>query len=235
MNCADLNSLLTRIPRCAEVEGGVRFATHCLYPSSDPVHVFVAERRNGFRVTDGGGAWRSAQQVGRATESIFDAACRRHSVEAKGGVIIADSPDSDWLYPAAVAVANASAMAARCALDLGETREKSLNVAIYETLSRHVPKHRIARNYEYRGRSGHMWPIDFAVMRSDTMLLKSVSQNGNSINSNYATFGDIGESSEVVKLSVFDGDLKQDSAALIRQVATLVPLKALEFTILNGL
>lgn len=235
MNCADLDSLLTRTPRCAEVEGGVRFATHCLYPSSDQVHVFIGQRRDGFRVTDGGGAWRSAQNVGRATESIFDAACRRHSVKAKGGIILADSPNSDWLYPAALAVANASAMAARCALELGETREKSLNVAIYETLSRHVPQHRIARHYEYRGRSGHLWPIDFAVMRNDTLLVKSVSQNGNSINSNYATFGDIGDNSELVKLSVFEGELKQDSASLLRQVATLVPLKALEFTVLNGL
>lgn len=235
MNCADLDSLLTRTPRCVEVEGGVRFATHCLYPSSDQVHVFIGQRRDGFRVTDGGGAWRSALRVGRANNSIFDVACRRYSVKSGGGIIVAEPPDGDWLYAAALAVANASAMAARTALELHERSEKSLNSEIYDTLSRHIPKHRIARNYEYRGRSGHMWPIDFAVMRTETTLLKSVSQNGNSINSNYATFGDIGDNSALVKLSIFDGELKQDSAALIRQVAALVPLSALEFTILNGL
>ena len=235
MNCAELDSLLTRTPRCVDVEGGVRFATHCLYPSSDQVQVFIGQRSSGYRVTDGGGAWKSAQQIGRASDGIFDAACKRYSVRAGGGIISAEAPDGDWLYPAALAVANASAMAARIALDAYERGEKSLNYAIYETLSRHVPKHRIARNYEYRGRSGHMWPIDFAVMRTSTMLIKSVSQNGNSINSNYATFGDIGENPELVKISIFDGELKQDSAALIQQVAALVPLKALEFTVLNGL
>ena len=235
MNCAELDSLLTRIPRCVEVEGGVRYATQCLYPSSDPVHVFISQRRDGYRVTDGGGAWRNAQRIGRASESIFDAACKRYSVKAGGGIIVADAPDGDWLYPAALAVANASAMAARAALEANERAEKSLNSAIYETLSRHVPKHQIARNFEYRGRSGHMWPLDFAVMRTSTMLIKSVSQNGNSINSNYAAFGDIGDNPSLAKISIFEGELKQDSAALIRQVAALVPLGALEFTVLNGL
>jgi len=235
MNCADLDSLLTRTPHCVEVEGGVRFATHCLYPSSDQVHVFIGQRHGAYRVTDGGGAWRSAQRMGRASESMFERACKRYSVKAKDGMILAETPNSDWLYPAALAVANASTMAARCALESDERAEKSLNSAIFETLSRQVPKHRIARNYEYRGRSGHMWSIDFAVLRSEITLVKSVTQNGNSINSNYATFGDIGDKEEVVKLSVFDAKLKQDSEALIRQVATLLPISALEFTILNGL
>lgn len=235
MNCADLDSLLTRTPSCMEVEGGVRFATHCLYPSSDRVSVFIGERAGGFRITDGGGAWRSAQHLGRASEGMFERACRRHSVEVAGGIIVANAPNPDWLYPAAIAVANASAMAAQTALDTAARSEKSLNAAIYEILSRQVPKHRIARNYEYRGRSGHLWPIDFAVMRSETMLLKSVSQNGNSINSNYATFGDIGDKPDLLKVSIFDQELKQDSAALIRQVAALVPLKALDATMLHGL
>lgn len=235
MNCADLDSLLTRNPSCLEVDGGARFTTHCLYPSSDPVHVFVGRRSNGFRVTDGGGAWRSAQGVGRASENMFDRACKRHSVEMKGGILIADPPSPDWLYPAILAVANASAMAARFALEASDRAEKSLNAAIYETLVRHVAKHRIARNYEYRGRSGHSWPIDFAVMRDQTMLIKSVAQNGNSINSSYAAFGDIGDQPELSKLSVFEGELKQDSAALLRQVAVLVPFKALDITISKGL
>lgn len=235
MNCADLDSLLTRTPSCIEVEGGARLTTHCLYPSSDPVHVFIGKRAEGFRVTDGGGAWRSALMVGKASESIFEKACRRHSVEVRGGILLATPPTSDWLYPAVLAVANASAMAARAALETYERAEKSLNAEIFELLSRHVPKHRIAKKYEYRGRSGHVWEIDFAVLRSETLLIKSVAQNGNSINSNYATFGDIGEQPDLSKVSVFDTELKQDSASLLRQVATLVPFKALEFTVLKGL
>lgn len=235
MNCTDLDSLLTRTPHCVEVEGGVRFVTHCLYPSSDQVHVFIGARREGYRVTDGGGAWRSAQMAGRATEGIFERAIKRHSVQVEGGIILAEVPNDGWLYPAALAVANASAMAARAAIEASDRNEKSLNTEIFGVLSRHIAKHRIARNYEYRGRSGHVWLIDFAVTQEKMMLVKSVSQNGNSINSNYATYGDIGDKPDLMKLSVFQGELKQDSAALIRQVSSLVPISALEFTILNGL
>ncbi len=235
MNCADIDSLLTQIPACVEVGGGARFTTHCLYPSSDPVHVFIGKRDRGYRVTDGGGAWRSAGRVGKANEGIFHRACKRHSVAFKSGILLAEPPDSNWLYPAILAVANASAMAARAALEINIRSEKSLNMAIYEMISRHVPKHQITKNYEYRGRSGHNWPIDIAVLRSRTMLVKSVAQNGNSINSNYAAFGDIGDQPQLDKISVFENELKQDSAALLQQVTSLVPFKALEFTVLNGL
>ena len=236
MKCSDLAPILTRSPSCVEVDGGVRLTTDCLYPSSDPVHVFVSEQLHGFRITDGGGAWASAQRAGRASESMFDRACRRYSVESHNGILVTKllRSEVDWMRPAILAIANSSAMAARMAIETYDRSEKSLNSEIYEIISRHIPKHRIARNYEYRGRSGHLWEIDFAVMRAETMLIKSVIQNGNSINSNYAAFGDIGDNSDVAKFSVYSDELKQDSSALLRQVAALVPLKALEFTILNG-
>lgn len=235
MNCAELDSLLTRNPACLEVEGGVRLTTHCLYPSSDPVEVYVGRKSHGYRVTDGGGAWRNAQTIGRAADSMFESACKRHSVNSRGGIVFAETNEEEWVYAAVLAVANASVMAAQNALDSYDRALKSLNSLIFEAISRRVPEHRIAKNYEYRGRSGHIWPIDFAVMRSQTMLIKSVSQNGNSINSNYATFGDIGESEELIKMSVFDGELKQDSASLLRQVTSLVPLKAMDETLVRGL
>lgn len=231
MNCVDIHAIFSRNPTCVQVEGGIRLTTDCLYPSSDRVSVFVGERSSGFRVTDGGGAWRSAQRLGRANESMFEKACKRYSVNVASGIIVAEAPSHDWLNAAVVAVANASAMAAQAALEASIRSEKSLNSAIYDTLASIYPKHRIARNYEYRGRSGHVWPIDFAVMDQATTLIKSVSQNGNSINSNYATFGDIGDRPEVAKFSVFVDELKQDSAALLRQVATLVPYRSLGIAI----
>ncbi|HWV60283.1 MAG TPA: hypothetical protein VN034_06500 [Sphingopyxis sp.] len=236
MNCADLNSLLTRIPRCRELDGGSHLRTDCLYPSSDPVMVFVKKQSfgDGFRVDDCGGAWRSAQRHGSPSVGMFDKASRRYSVNAESGMLWAESNNSEWLVPAILAVANASAMAARAALEMADRNEKSLNGQIQEVLMRHIPPHRIAKNYEYRGRSGHMWPIDFAVTAERVTLIKSVVQNGNSINSTYAAFGDIGDDAPINKYAVFDRELKQDSTALIRQVADLVPMKALEFSIMNA-
>ena len=235
MNCVDLDSVLTRIPRCSQVDGGAQLRTDCLYPSSDPVMVFIKRHPygTGFRVDDCGGAWKSALRHGCASPTIFDRAQRRYSVTAKDGIVWAAPPSEEWLVPAIRAVSNASAMAARHALDAVEKNEKTLNAEIFDLLNRHLPPQRIARDYQYRGRSGHMWSIDFAVTAERLTLIKSVVQNGNSINSAYAAYGDIGDDAHVNKFAVYSKELKRDSNALIRQVADLVPFKALEASVLE--
>ncbi len=228
MNCAELMPLLTRTPLCAETELGTQLQTTCLYPSSDPVNVYIARLRGGFRVHDGGGAMRSAILHCRNWQSALERAGRRHSVMVSDGALVARPPDEEWLYPAVLAVANASALAARYALESVQNRsESSLKDMIFEKLKRAVPESKIGKDFEYRGRSGHMWQVDFAVREEGLILVKSVVQNGNSINSNYAAFGDIGEAEEVLKFSVFEQALNPDSEALLRQVAALVPIAAL--------
>jgi hypothetical protein len=213
------------MPICANTPHGARIETHCLYPSSDPVHVFVRQRKEGFQVHDGGGAMRSAVAHGRNWQSAMERASRRHSVVFRDGTLVAEPPSVDWLYPAILAISNASALAARLAMEASISRsESSLRDAIFEGLKRAVPESKIGREFEYRGRSGHLWQVDFAVREERLVLVKSVVQNGNSINSNYATFGDIGDQDDLTKFSVFDRKLNQDTEALLRQVAALVPL-----------
>lgn len=227
MNCEELNAILTRTPRCEHDNDVVRLRTDCLYPSSDPVYVYVVKLRTGYRVSDRGGALRSAIIHGATWQGNFEKACKRYSVILKGGEIVAESPSEDWLYPAILAVSNASAAGARAALDAAASKaEQTLKAAIFEELKRAVPERKIAKNYEHTGRSGHPWQMDYAVRDEGLVLIKAVSQNGNSINSNYAAFGDIGDQQFVHKFSVYDKDLAQDSEALLRQVAELVPLQA---------
>jgi len=228
MKCDDLIPLLMRDPTCMDTLHGAQLETHCLYPSSDPVHVYVSRLRSGFHVHDGGGAMRSAIAHGRTWQHALERAGKRHSVKVASGTLLAEPPDLEWLYPAILAVSNASAMAARLALEAGISRaESNLREAIFDGLKRAVPESKIGREFEYRGRSGHLWQVDFAVKEESLILIKSVVQNGNSINSNYATFGDIGDQEEVHKFSVFSRELNQDTSALLRQVAALVPLKSL--------
>lgn len=227
MRCEDLHALLSQMPLCEETDLGARAVTHCLYPSSDPVAVCIAKRRVGYHVTDGGGAMRSAIIHGAGWKGIFEKACKRYSVQERAGALVAEPPSDDWLYPAILAVSNASAMAARNAVDVAASKtERGLKAAIFEQLKRVVPESKIAKNYEFRGRSGHVWGLDFAVREETLVLIKSVVQNGNSINSSYAAFGDIGEQENVSNFCVHDGDLASDSATLLRQVADLVPLAA---------
>lgn len=228
MKCEDLLPLITRAPLCADSIHGAQLETHCFYPSSDPVHVFVSRLRAGFHVHDGGGAMRSAIASGRNWQGALERASKRHSVIARSGTLLAEPPNDEWLYPAVLAVANASAMAARLALEAALSRsESTLRDVIWDALKRAVPESKIGRDFEYRGRSGHLWQVDFAVKEERLILVKSVVQNGNSINSNYASYGDIGDQDQVQKLSVYDRELNQDTYALLRQVALLVPVGSL--------
>ena len=59
------------------------------------------------------------------------------------------------------------------------------------------------------------------------VLLKAVTPHHNSISSNYTVFGDIGEV-VVDRFCIYQRTLAQDDAALLRQVAVLAPIGAVE-------
>ena len=56
---------LKRFAALADTDEGARLETHCLYPSFDPVHAFIAKVGDGYKVHDGAGAFRSAWDHGR--------------------------------------------------------------------------------------------------------------------------------------------------------------------------
>ena len=228
MNCENLMALLSDGSSCEVTEIGTKFVTHCLYPSFDPVAVYIETLREGFRVTDGGGATRSAMMHGRdpsVLASAFQKAAKAHFVEAADGLIIAKPPSVDWLYSSILAVANASAMAATVAADtFVAADENALKIHILDCLKHVAPEASIAKQYEYRGNSGNVWKLDYAIIRERTLLVKAVTPNRNSVNANYATFSDIGEAPAIARFSVFERPLKGEDQSLIGRVASLVPL-----------
>jgi hypothetical protein len=233
MNCRELLEMIEAGRACEPSEYGFKLATQCLYPSADQVYVHVAKwGEGGFRVTDGGGISRSVLVHGRdehALHSGLTEASNRHALRVEGGLLFADAPSSEWLPAAILAVANGASLAASLALGhVARKSERSLVTRIYEQLSKVVPAHHIARDYEYRGKSGKAWRIDCAVARSDRpLLVKAVTPHHTSISSCYTTFGDIGIE-DTNRFCVFQRQLDPDDKALLRQVATLVPLDALD-------
>lgn len=234
MKCDELRSLLERDAVCQETEYGTRIVTHCLYPSFDQVSVFISRWGEGFRITDGGGAVRSAMMHGRddaALQSAFKKARARYSVASRNGLMIFEAESQEWLYSAILAVANASAMAASLAADhVLAAIERDLRTRIYEELRKVVPERNIATEYEYTGSSGKTWPVDYAVVAGTRLLIKAINPHPISISANYTAFGDIGANDNIPRFSVFDPlrPLKQEDGALMRQVAELVPLPSLE-------
>lgn len=235
MDCEFLRQLAAKHSACERTERGLRFETQCYYPSFDRVAVYVSRFGDGFRITDGGDAASSAFIHGR-DESAFQSSLKRASsrfgVEPKGSILLAQVENEDWLFPAILAVANAASMAAfETSTKVAKKVTRELRERMRAILAEVVPAHDIASDYHYRGKSGHEWRVDYAVLKSRSpLLLKAITPDGNSINANYTAFDDIFEATEnrTSRFSVFEKQLKPEDKTLMLRVAELVPLAALE-------
>lgn len=231
MDCTELQNILDSRRYCERSSLGMKLLTQCLYPSADPVYVHVGTWGDGFRVSDGGGAVESALVHGRDDYSIqvgLHSARDRHSLRVEGGQLVAEVPNRDWLPSAILAVANGAAHAAEVATDHQTKKaEKTLAAKIGHALHELAPERLIAREYEYRGESGKLWHIDFAITVEDRpLLIKAVTPHHNSISSNYTTFGDV-RSKPNRRNSVYQRRPANEDASLLRQVSELVPFAAL--------
>jgi hypothetical protein len=194
--CDDIKAALSAFEVCTETDEGSRVTTHCLYPSFDPVNVFVVRFGDGFRVHDGGGAVRSAWTHGREDSLVITDANEAGieiSNQSFGRCPVADVPSIDWLASAILAVANASAAAAHAALDRFVTAtETVLKDKILRSLKSTVPPSMIAVDYEVAGQSKRH-KFDFAVTEFDgsMLLLNAIAPHHISVSSKYVAFSDI--------------------------------------------
>jgi hypothetical protein len=230
--CDDVRRALSEGDLCEETASGARVVTQCLYPSFEPVEVFVAKLGDGYIVTDAGGASASAWLHGRGDiDKLLAKEGARFGVGARDGVIEAHVPNLEWLKSAVLGVANASASAAASALERqSAAAEKVLSEKIYEALSHVVSKSTIARDFLHRGASGKRWHYDFAATsQKGLLLLNAVTPHHVSISAKYVAFADLPANDAVVeKIAVYGRKLETEDATLITQVATLMPVASLE-------
>lgn len=236
MLCGELKEVLTLLLACSETDEGMRVATHCLYPSFEPVHVFVAKVGEGFKVHDGAGAARAAWDLGRddpTLRRVLRQQAEMNHLSLTGDALVADAANNDWLVPAILAVANASAAAAMAvAARSAAAAEDNLRERVEVVLNAVVPEEsRLAKSFEVVGRSGKTHAFDFAVRRhsGQWLLVGAVTPHHASISSRYVAFADTRGENELIGsgLAVYDRPLQDDDAALMLQVAALVQFNAL--------
>jgi hypothetical protein len=101
MPCAEVSVALSGFSACEETSDGARVATHCLYPSFEPVLVYIIKVGNGYRIHDGRGAYESARLHGRdalvAVNAIAHEAAHFHVQYADDRAIIAIVDSSYWI------------------------------------------------------------------------------------------------------------------------------------------
>jgi hypothetical protein len=234
MSCDSIKAALAAFSSCTETQEGSRVATHCLYPSFDPVHVFVVRFGGGFRVHDGGGAARAAWVHGRDDNLIGRMLTKqaiRYQVAVVGDALVADAPNAEWLGAAILAVANASAAAAHAALDrFVVASEAVLKEKMLTVLKQTVPPSTIAVGYEVAGKS-KIHQFDFAVREFDgsALLLNAVTPHHVSVSAKYVAFSDLihREGVRTDRWAVHDRPLDGDDVSLLLQVADIVPIDAL--------
>lgn len=231
VDCAELIAALDSRRLCERSPYGTKIATQCFYPSASTVFVHVGAWGDEFRVSDGGEAAQCALFHGRdawAVEAGLKSASNRFSLTIDQDELVAFAPSKDWLPNVVAAVANGAAYAATVAVEHNlKKKEKTLSDRIESHLMNAIDNRLIAKNYEHRGRSGKVWSIDFAITSNRPILIKAVTPHHNSIAATYTAFSDLAFDDNR-RFSVFSRRPQEHDAALLRQVAELVPLGALE-------
>src|SRR5574337_624613 len=180
MLCEEVRNALGGLEFCEESESGARVPTHCLYPSFEPVHVQVVKFGDGFKVHDGGGAFRCAWEHGR--ESVIITRCinqeaARYRLVVKEATLIADVPNVEWLSAAVLSVSNASATAATNAVaHFTASAESDLVTKIHEVLLGTFPAKMVATEFLSVGKSGKEYRFDFGVQsdRREIVFINAV-------------------------------------------------------------
>lgn len=231
MPCEEIHAALARFGRCDETEEGSRIATHCLYPSFTPVHVYVAKIGDGYRVHDAGGAYDTAWLHGRDNRMILGAIedeCTRFHLTLSNKSMVATIPSASWLCGAIVSVANASSLAAYTAVaKIVAVAEEALVDKIGYVLADIYGPDRIAKNLDVRGKSGGNRHFDFAIRSRDhDIFVNGVLPHRASVTAKYVSFADTDVDLEH-KLAVYDRELETNDVALLQQVASIVPFARL--------
>lgn len=234
MICEDIRAAMGAGEICEETEAGARVTTHCLYPSFDPVSVFVVKIGSGYRVSDAGGALRNAWTGGRdeaLSNRMLAKEAARYHLRVSDYALVAEVPSLDWLRAAILAVANASAAVAHTALGkIVAAAEGELKDRIRETLRHLAPEDNIGEDVEVIGRSGDARNFDYSVKiaNDNSLLLSAVSPHPNSVAAKYVVFADTKGMPNVSRFAVYDRPLEKGSISLMLEVVDLVPINALD-------
>lgn len=211
---------------CKETDNGARFRTTCVFPSFEPVSVYVAKLGDGFMVHDAGEAMAvilSHGQSGSVAKRAIKSECKRYALGFGERRIFLKIDALEWLESAIVSVANTCASAAYTALkDTAKKTEHDLAETIFGILEGKVTKGTLVKGFPYKGLSGRNYKFDLAVQGRDKLtLIETVTSHANSVNSKYVAFADVREAEDVQKIVAHNNDLSSEDILLLQNVATV--------------
>ncbi|MGJ3231594.1 MAG: hypothetical protein ACFE0P_07335 [Oceanicaulis sp.] len=233
MTCDEVWKAFAGFEACEQTSRGARFVTHCLYPSFEPVSVYVVRHgRSGYIVHDGGDAAREIDLHDRGEklqDRALKASAKRFGANAVNGHLKIEIADASWLRPAILTVANAASHAAYIAIEYELRRsENETAELVYEQLVLATSKHRVSREIELRGRSGRSYQFDFGVSfgNSNILPVEIVISHPSSVTAKYVALSDTMNTVADRGIAAHRGDLVRADQTLLADVAILVPAEA---------
>lgn len=233
MICEDIRAAMAVFDACEPTMDGSRIATHCLYPSFESVFAYVVKSGDAYIVHDGRGAFHAAWEHARDEKMIaaaLDKEADHYHLRVENNRLVASDIPLDWLRPAILAVANASASAATTVVArVVAAADEALVSKIEKALAKKIAPSRIARGFKVRGASGGSRTFDFAIRGVDgyDLFLNGVTSHHASYFAKYVAFSDV-EVDRSNKIAIREASLKTDVEALMQKVATVVPLASID-------
>jgi hypothetical protein len=227
--CETVLNALSAHNLCELTDDGARVRTHCLYPSFEPVHVYVRRFGDGFIIHDRGEAASRAWLHGRDDKVLnryLARAAERYGVRFDDGRLSAKVESLDWLKSGLLAVSNAASQGSSAAVEhVARSEAEALRDRISHELVQTFSRQRISAEVIRRGESGREYRFDFEVKGDKGIaVVEAVTPFANSIFSKYTAFSDTKALYMGGGFAVHDRELDQKDVTLLSQVADVIPL-----------
>ena len=230
--CDTVKEALEGFGGCETTSAGARILTHCLYPSFDPVPVFIVKFGEGFIVHDGGEARTAAWLHGRDDKLItrcLNEQAIRFGLVLESHQLSVKVASADWLAAAIMSVANAASLGATDAVSrAAKSASDRLKERVFEILIRQFTLQRVNPHVQRRGESGKSYEFDFSVTDGTrSAVIDIVTPFPASIAHKYTAFSDARVREFGGAFAVHDSPLEPGDEALLSQVADVVPFASL--------
>lgn len=231
MKCDTIISALSDL-QCRETAEGARVLTHCLYPNFEQVAVYVQSHLDGFLVHDGGAGFDFAFLEGRNPTNLkthMRDFASMYGVNSDDHRIFGRALTPEWLPNVVMAVANASSTAVNALVSArADQEDREFREQAYEALRDAFTSDNVARRVKRRGRTGRLYSFAFGVLfRDQVALVDTVTPSPISVSTRFTSFSAVSARDSGGAFLTYSKPLTGADAALLSEVADVVPLQAL--------
>ena len=212
-------------------DDAARLSLPLLYPGGSMVGVEISRLREGFLVTDAGGARREAGLMGgeRTFVRVAGEIAERFGVRFDRNMIFEMEVTIDELVVVVAAVANAAKTAVEnTAMILATTEHADSRAVLWDKLGRVYGPKKIRQKAKVRGKSDS-WEFDAAVdTNGHIALFEVIGPNANAVNSAVTKFLDIKDIGEKAprRIAVLTSKTGTPHLPVLGRTATLLPIDA---------